>query len=83
MFVAGNATNLKDHFTYSVRWSFFMLLKFAVQAFLDDRLFKNVTPKTLESYRIMIKQFEDFCLDRNVLNVEDITVNTVKQFILF
>ncbi|MEK5102147.1 hypothetical protein MKX83_09230 [Cytobacillus sp. FSL M8-0252] len=31
----------------------------------------------------MIKQFEDFCLDRNVLNVEDITVNTVKQFILF
>ncbi|MDF2039345.1 MULTISPECIES: tyrosine-type recombinase/integrase [Cytobacillus] len=59
-----------------------MLLKFAVQDFLEDREFKNVTQKTLQSYKIMIKQFENFCTQKGVMNVEDITVTLVKQFIV-
>ena len=59
-----------------------MLLKFAIQDFLDDREFKNLTPKTIESYRGILKQFEIFCTDAGVLNVEDIADNTMKQYIL-
>jgi len=59
-----------------------LLLKFAIQDFLDDREFKNLTPKTIESYRGILKQFEIFCTDAGVLNVEDIADNTMKQYIL-
>ncbi|MFI8705762.1 tyrosine-type recombinase/integrase [Bacillus sp. NPDC077411] len=58
------------------------MLKFAVLDFLDDREFKNVTPKTLQSYRDILKQFEDFCLEHDVINVEDITTSIMKRYIL-
>lgn len=60
----------------------FLLLKFAVLDFLDDREFKNVTPKTLQSYRDILKQFEDFCLEHDVINVENITTSIMKRYIL-
>ncbi|WP_262172782.1 tyrosine-type recombinase/integrase [Saccharococcus sp. Marseille-Q5394] len=60
-----------------------MLLKFAIQDFLDDREFKNLTPKTIESYRGILKQFEYFCTKHEVLNVEDITVQLMKKYILY
>lgn len=60
----------------------FLLLKFAVLDFLDDREFKNVTPKTLQSYRDILKQFENFCLEHDVINVEDITTSIMKRYIL-
>ncbi|WP_246860936.1 phage integrase SAM-like domain-containing protein [Bacillus sp. REN3] len=58
------------------------MLKFAVQDFLDDREFKNVTPNTLESYRLMIGQLHDFLTENEVVNVEDVTPNHIKKFIL-
>ncbi|WP_255298160.1 phage integrase SAM-like domain-containing protein [Bacillus wiedmannii] len=60
----------------------FLLLKFAVLDFLDDREFKNVTLKTLQSYRDILKQFENFCLEHDVINVEDITTIIMKRYIL-
>ncbi|KIL73146.1 phage integrase family domain protein [Bacillus badius] len=38
------------------------MLKFAIQDFLDDREFKNVSSTTMETYRILLKQFEEFCI---------------------
>jgi integrase/recombinase XerD len=60
-----------------------LLLKFAIIDFLDDREFKNVTPKTLQSYRDILKQFERFCSEHDVINVEDITASIMKQYILY
>lgn len=59
-----------------------MLLKFAIQDFLDDREFKNVTGTTMETYKILLKQFEDFCTENEIINVEDITQNTIKKYII-
>ncbi|MEK4030772.1 tyrosine-type recombinase/integrase [Pseudobacillus sp. FSL P4-0506] len=59
-----------------------MLLKFAIQDFLDDREFKNVSPTTMETYRILLKQFEEFCIENELVNVQDITQNTIKKYIL-
>ncbi|MDZ5470397.1 tyrosine-type recombinase/integrase [Bacillus sp. 31A1R] len=60
-----------------------MLLKFAINDFLDDREFKNVTPNTLSNYKNILGQFHDFCVENEVVNVEDVTLNVVKKFILF
>ncbi|QNG59442.1 tyrosine-type recombinase/integrase [Bacillus sp. PAMC26568] len=59
-----------------------MLLKFGLQEFLDDREFKNVTPNTLTNYKIMLNQFLDFCIENEIVNVQDVTPNIVKKFIL-
>lgn len=59
-----------------------MLLKFAIQDFLDDREFKNVTQNTLINYKTMLGQFLDFCNTSEIVNVEDVTPNTVKKFII-
>lgn len=60
----------------------FLLLKFAIQDFLDDRKFKNVTLKTIESYKNILKHFFDFCNENEILNVQDVTPNTVKKYLL-
>ncbi|APH05863.1 tyrosine-type recombinase/integrase [Bacillus weihaiensis] len=60
-----------------------MLIKFALQDFLEDREFKNVSQSTLESYKVILKQFEDFCTTNELLNVEDITVNTIKKYLIY
>ncbi|MFD1357348.1 tyrosine-type recombinase/integrase [Fictibacillus halophilus] len=59
-----------------------MLIKFAVQDFYEDREFKNLSPKTITAYKDILSQFFGFCLEQEVLNVQDITVNTVKQYLL-
>lgn len=59
-----------------------MLLKFAIQDFLDDREFKNVTPNTLESYKLIIGQLNDFLTENEVVNVQEVTPNHIKKFIL-
>ncbi|WP_205635671.1 tyrosine-type recombinase/integrase [Priestia filamentosa] len=59
-----------------------MLLKFAIQDFLDDREFKNLSTTTITNYKDILKQFLDFCNENEVLNVQDITPNTVKKFLI-
>lgn len=59
-----------------------MLIKFAIQDFLEDREFKNVTPATLEGYRTILKQFQEFCDEHEIINVQDISPNTIKKYIL-
>ncbi|KPC98694.1 Tyrosine recombinase XerC [Geobacillus sp. BCO2] len=59
-----------------------MLLKFAIQDFLDDRKFKNVTPKTIETYQNILKHFLDFCNENGIVNVQDVTPNTIKKYLL-
>lgn len=60
-----------------------MLLKFAIQDFLDDRKFKNVSKTTMDDYKMQLGQFLKFCNENKILNVEDITQNTIKKFIIY
>lgn len=59
-----------------------MLLKFAVQDFLDDREFKNLSQTTINSYKDILGQFLQFCNENEIVNVEDITSNHVKKYII-
>nr|WP_042873419.1 tyrosine-type recombinase/integrase [Heyndrickxia coagulans] len=59
-----------------------MLLKFAIQDFLDDRIFKNLSPSTLQTYKDILGQFQDFCNENEVLNVQDVSPNLIKRYII-
>jgi integrase/recombinase XerD len=59
-----------------------LLLKFALQEFYDDRELKNVSQSTLDIYKVILNQFKDFCISKDIVNVEDITTNTVKKYLL-
>jgi integrase/recombinase XerD len=63
-----------------------MLLKFAFQDFLDDRRFKNTiktnTIKTnIRNYQTLLGEFINYCIDNEVVNVEDINYSHIKQYL--
>lgn len=60
-----------------------MLLKFAIKDFKDDREFKNLSLRTIESYLSVLKEFHEFCTEREIVNVEDVTISLVKSYLLF
>ncbi|MBU9720537.1 MULTISPECIES: tyrosine-type recombinase/integrase [Bacillaceae] len=60
-----------------------MLLKFAIEDFLDDREFKNVTKPTLDTYKVIFKQFSHYVSEQGVVNVEDITPNLMKKYFVY
>ncbi|WP_052737640.1 phage integrase SAM-like domain-containing protein [Bacillus sp. SA1-12] len=59
-----------------------MLLKFAIQDFLDDREFKNLSPATVFNYKESLKQFQTFCNEHEIANIQDITANVLKKYLL-
>ncbi|RXT14857.1 tyrosine-type recombinase/integrase [Ammoniphilus sp. CFH 90114] len=60
-----------------------MLLKFAAKEFLEDREFKNLSKYTLNRYRRILNEFQEYCFDMEVLNVEDVVPNIIKGYLLY
>lgn len=60
-----------------------MLLKFAIQDFKDDREFQNLSIQTIKTYQIILGEFQNYCAEKEVLNVEDVTTNSVKSYLLY
>lgn len=54
-----------------------MLLKFAIKDFQDDREFKNLSPVTIDGYLRTLKEFHAFCVEREIVNAEDVTSQVV------
>ncbi|HDR3653089.1 TPA: tyrosine-type recombinase/integrase [Bacillus anthracis] len=59
-----------------------MLLKFAFQDFLDDRKFKNTTVTNIRNYQTILGEFVNYCIDNEIINVEDITYANIRQYLL-
>ncbi|WP_026701718.1 tyrosine-type recombinase/integrase [Salibacterium aidingense] len=60
-----------------------MLLKFAIQDFLDDRKFNNLSQTTISSYEYSLKIFHDFCVhQKNITDLTEITPHMVKAFLI-
>jgi integrase/recombinase XerD len=59
-----------------------VLLKFAYQDFLDDRRFKNTTKTNIKNYEMLLGKFVQYCLENQVVNVEDISYSHVRQYLL-
>jgi integrase/recombinase XerD len=61
----------------------FLLLKFAILDFIEDREFKNLSVSTINQYRNVLGEFQNYCAEeKEVLNVEDVTFNTVRSYLL-
>lgn len=60
-----------------------MLLKFAVQDFMDDREFRNLSEETLKSYNNTIKEFHDYCIENKIIDVLDIKPRTIKNYLIY
>ncbi|QRG66008.1 tyrosine-type recombinase/integrase [Brevibacillus choshinensis] len=60
-----------------------MLLKFAIKDFRDDREYKNLSSRTIENYLGNLQEFHDYCVGKSILNVTDVTQNTIKEYLLY
>jgi integrase/recombinase XerD len=61
----------------------FLLLKFACKDFLNDRELKNVSHTTMDRYKRVTDEFQLFCASQEIINVEDITANNIKRYLLY
>ncbi|MFJ5750939.1 tyrosine-type recombinase/integrase [Peribacillus frigoritolerans] len=59
-----------------------MLLKFGYQDFLDDRRFKNTTKVNIRNNEKILGGFVDYCIEKEVVSVEDITYSHVRQYLI-
>lgn len=59
----------------------FLLLKFAIQDFLEEKEYENLSDTTIQSYKDVFRQFEDYCTSKEIVNVEDISTRTIKNYI--
>lgn len=59
-----------------------MLLKFAIKDFLDDRRFTNLSKQSISSYENTLNDFHDYCVQREAVNIEDVTSNFVKSYLM-
>ena len=60
-----------------------MLLKFALKDFYEDRKFKNVSPKTMATYKGTLDEFQTYCSQNEVVNAEDVTPSVIKSYLLY
>jgi integrase/recombinase XerD len=60
-----------------------MLMKFAVKDFRDDREYKNLSPKSISSYLLTLEEFQKFCFQQEIIDVNDITASIVKSYLLY
>lgn len=60
-----------------------MLLKFAFQDFIADRKFKNTTKANIRNYQTLLGEFVNYCIERGLLNVNDITHTHIKNYLVW
>ncbi|WP_307587218.1 tyrosine-type recombinase/integrase [Paenibacillus wynnii] len=60
----------------------FLLLKFALSEFKSDRMYRNVSDRTLTAYMGLMNEFHQYCVQHEIINVEDCTASFVKQYLL-
>lgn len=60
-----------------------MLLKFAIQDFIEDREFKNLSPATIITYQNTFRNFKEWCGENEIIDVTEITERTIKKYLLY
>lgn len=60
-----------------------MLLKFAIQDYIDDRKFKNLSPATIDTYCNTLRNFHKYCVKNEIVNVEDVKAKDVKGYLRY
>lgn len=60
----------------------FLLLKFAIQDFIEDRKFKNLSPVSINGYQRDLQEFYNWITQQGILNIQDITPHHIKSYFM-
>jgi integrase/recombinase XerD len=60
-----------------------MIIKFAIKEFLDEKEFKNVSPKTLQNYKETLSMFHAYCIRCEIVDLPDVTQGTIKSYLRY
>lgn len=60
-----------------------MLIKFAVQDFLDERQMMNVSQHTLRNYRSFFRGWLEWLRENNIQNMEEVSTITLRSYITY
>ncbi|POZ56790.1 Tyrosine recombinase XerD [Lysinibacillus sphaericus] len=60
-----------------------MLIKFAIQDFIDEREMMNLSDETLKGYRIFFKEFQTWLRENDILDASDVTASTIKGYLVY
>jgi len=60
-----------------------MLLKFAIMEFIEERQFREVSPKTIENYNTLFNDFYLYCLSQEIIDTDDITPQIIKSYLIY
>jgi integrase/recombinase XerD len=58
----------------------FLLLKFAVKDFMDDREYQNVSSKTMSGYHHLLGEFQEHCAKGDMVDATNVTQSIVKSY---
>jgi integrase/recombinase XerD len=61
----------------------FLLLKFSISEFRADREFRNISKQTMVSYFGVLKEFHEYCVKQEIINLEDCTMSLVKNYLIY
>lgn len=59
-----------------------MLLKFGMKDFIEDREYKNLSSNTITSYQRTLDDFHEFCIQNDIVNVEEVNSQHVKKYLM-
>lgn len=65
-----------------MKGGFFVLLKFAIQDFIDDRKYNNSSKANITNIHYALKGFYDYCTEQELLNIEEINDEHVKAYMM-
>ncbi|MDQ0168201.1 tyrosine-type recombinase/integrase [Bacillus horti] len=57
-------------------------MKFGIDEFINERKFMNVSEHTIRRYEQQFNQFNNYMTENEVINVEEVTSNHVKSFLM-
>ena len=55
------------------------MVEIRVQDILDERRFKNTTKVNIRNYETLLGGFVNYCIEKEVVSVEDITYSHIKR----
>ncbi|MHC0552131.1 tyrosine-type recombinase/integrase [Salinicoccus sp. CNSTN-B1] len=58
-----------------------MLLKFAIQDFIDDRRYNNSSAANIRNIHYNLNAFYDYCVENDIVNLEEIKHEHVKDYL--
>ena len=61
----------------------FLLLKFAIKDFIEDREFKNMAKETIRGYHLTLNEFHNYCIRNEIIDSQEVVPNVIKGYILY